>query len=395
MTTQANVFSVELLEMIQTLPEVLEAKERIDALPSGQEYFNIQLTDDMKTALEARFSIDLSGITSIPMRWIKGDTSPHIDHGASVFDMTYLVYLNTSAGEFVINNTSYPITQNTGFAFEEGLEHSTRDTGTEARLLLGPMNEFAQPVGASVTFYYPTEADAVANTNLIAQYGSYQIIAVSGFQYWRIASTSTGPSPQNIVYMAGQTLDSTGSGSYYLYPSAPCFLEGTTILCSVEGVDTYIPIENLTKDSLVKTSRNGTKKIAVLGKGTIKNSGTSERTENRLYKCSPSKYPALTSELFITGCHSILEFPITKKQEEDLLRHNGKLFVTDKKYRLMAFLDERAEPWESEGTYTIYHFALEDPDDGINFGVYANGGLLVETAAIRTLKNRTNITILF
>ncbi len=392
MTTHFDVLPSEVLGAMFALPEVLTAKQTIDAQSSGQVYFTIELTDCLRSSLQTRFGIDFSTVERIPMRWIKGDTHPHIDRGASDFENTYLVYLNDSQGEFVLNNNSYPIAQNTGYVFNEGLEHSTRNTGSAARLLLGPMNEFAQPVGASTTFYYPTEADALANTNLIAQYNSYQIFAVSGFQYWRLASTSTGTSPQNVVYSVGQTLNS--DGTYYLYPSAPCFLEGTTILCSVDGKDSYVPIEKLTKDSLIKTSRNGYKKIAVLGKGTIKNSGTGERTENRLYKCSPSKYPALTSDLFITGCHSILEFPITKKQEEDLLRHNGKLFVTDKKYRLMAFLDERAEPWESEGSYTIYHFALEDSDDGINFGVYANGGLLVETAAIRTLKNRTNMTIL-
>jgi hypothetical protein len=58
----------------------------------------------------------------------------------------------------------------------------------------------------------------------------------------------------------------------------------------------------------------------------------------------------------------------------------------------MACVDERAEPWCSEGTYTIWHFALENADDGMNYGVYANGGLLVETCAIRTLKNRSNMT---
>jgi len=60
----------------------------------------------------------------------------------------------------------------------------------------------------------------------------------------------------------------------------------------------------------------------------------------------------------------------------------------------MAYIDERAEPWNSEGSYTIWHFALENTDDGMNYGVYANGGLLVETCPIRTLKNKSNMTLL-
>ena len=71
----------------------------------------------------------------------------------------------------------------------------------------------------------------------------------------------------------------------------------------------------------------------------------------------------------------------------------GKLFVTDKKYRLMACLDDRAEPWNSKGEYTIWHFALENDNEAVNYGVYANGGLLVETCSIRVLKYKSNMTL--
>ena len=144
----------------------------------------------------------------------------------------------------------------------------------------------------------------------------------------------------------------------------------------------------------MKTSLDGFKKVVAIGKGSIQNPGDDARTENRLYKCSPSNYPALKEDLYITGCHSILEFPITDKQKEDTIKHLGKLFVTDKQYRLMACVDDRAEPWNSEGTYPIYHFALEHADEAMNYGVYANGGLLVETCALRSLLNRSNMTLL-
>ena len=59
----------------------------------------------------------------------------------------------------------------------------------------------------------------------------------------------------------------------------------------------------------------------------------------------------------------------------------------------MGCVDERSEPWNSEGTYTIYHFALEHPDEKMNQGVYVNGGLLVETCSIHFLKNKSNMVI--
>jgi hypothetical protein len=318
----------------------------------------------------------------------------HSDTCATSFKNTYLLYLNDSPGEFLLGGISHPISANTAYVFNEGLSHETVNTGTEPRLLLGPMNEFVQQVGLTVVFYYANEADALANENIITGYGNYTIFNVSGYTSWRIASTSTGPSSQAVVYSVGDTLDGNNTTDfYYLYPSAPCFLEGSTILCQVDGVETYIPIESMQTGTLVKTSLDGYKRVELIGKGTIYNPGNVERIENRLYKCSPSKYPALSEDLILTGGHSILEFPITEKQKEDIVAHLGKLFVTDNKYRLMACIDERAEPWLSEGNFTIWHIALENADEKRNYGVYANGGLLVETCSINFLKNKSNMNI--
>ena len=393
MSTFESVLTSADIEYIFSLSEVQTAKRKIDTCENGKVYFTIELNDSIRSALHSRFGIDFSNMSTIPMRWIKGDTSPHIDTGASAFENTYLVYLNDSEGEFVIGDDSHMIRQNTGFMFNEGTSHRTLNTGSEPRLLLGPMNEFAEPVGTVVT-YFSTEADALAFTNPLGYGGGYVVGSggpFGGYTSWRLASNSTGSSSQLVVYVNGDTLNS--GGSYYLYPAAPCFLEGTTVLCQVDGVEKYVPVESLEKGSLVKTSLNGFKAVQVIGHGPLQNPGDDTRLENRLYKCSPSNYPALTTDLYITGCHSILEFPLTEKQKEDTLKRVGKLYVTDKKYRLMACDDERAEPWNSEGTYTIYHFALENEDDGVNYGVYVNGGLLVETCAIRTLLNRTNMIL--
>jgi hypothetical protein len=389
-----NVLTAEELHYLNNLPEVLTAKASLDSRPSGMVYFSVSLTDSIRATLHSRFGLDLSGHSSIPMRWIKGDTRPHVDIGASNFQNTYLLYLNDSPGELIVDSESYPIQANTGVVFSEGLSHETNNTEGVPRLLLGPMNELAEPVGSAYIDYFNTEADALAEANIIGSGSSY-VVGDGGpfgpYTSWRIASNSIGTSPQNVVYVNGDTL--IGDGKYYVYASAPCFLEGTTILCQVEGVEKYVPVEQLAIGTLVKTSLDGYKPVVLVGKGTIQNPGTDERTENRLYKCSPSKYPALKDDLYITGCHSILEFPITVKQKDATVKHLGKLFVTDKKYRLMACVDERAEPWNSEGAYTIWHFALENKDERMNYGVYANGGLLVETCPITTLKNKSNMTL--
>lgn len=241
-----------------------------------------------------------------------------------------------------------------------------------------------------VTAYYPTEADALAGTNNIGSSGTYTVGTYGGYTHWRLASNSTGSSSQTVIYSVGAQLNP--DGGYKLYPGTACFLEGTRILCQVDGVEAYIPIETIRPGTMVKTSLDGYKRTEVVGKETIKNPGTNERSENRLYKCSTDKYPLLHRDLYITGCHSILVDTISKEQQEKTIKQLGKIFVTDHKYRLMACIDERAEPWNSEGEYTVWHLALENSVATYNYGIYAEG-LLVESCSLNFLKNRSNMTL--
>jgi len=392
-----NLFSNEDVEYLIQLPEVAAAKYKLNySAPSSVVYFTIPLTETLKTSLTNCFGLDFSSVSEIPMRWIKGDTSPHIDVSSTKFENTYLAYINNSQGEFIIENDSYPITANTAFKFNEGLLHMTINTGEVPRLLLGPMNELVNPVGSPVA-YYPSEADALAYTNVLGYSGSYTVGSGgpygpgSGYTSWRISSNSYGTSPQNVVYANGSELNP--DGAYYLYPAAPCFLEGSKILALVEGKETYVPIENLRKGDLIKTCCNGYKKVALIGKGDIVNPGNNERLEDRLYKCSLEKYPELTEDLYLTGFHSILVDKLTDVQLEKTIKYMINIFVTDNKYRLIACIDERAEPWNSEGRFTIWHIALENVDERMNYGIYANGGLLVESCSINFLKNHTNMSI--
>lgn len=381
------------------LPEVIAAKAKLRKL-SDAVYFNIPVTETIRDALYKRLGLDLSTVSTIPMRWIKGDTAPHIDSGAKKFEHTYLVYLNDSPGSLVFDTAEYSITANTGFIFNEGLSHKTLNTGTVPRLLLGPMNEFIQSVGATIT-YYTNYADAYAqNGNSIAAQGNTWILGdlaniggnIGSYTSWRVAIVSNSSSIPTGVYSNGFDLATLGLGGvgFYVYAAAPCFKEGTKILCQIDGVETYVRIETIEPGTLVKTSRDGFKKVEIIAKGDLQNSSDTLRTENRLYKCSPKNYPELKEDLYITGCHSILVDTLTDEQKEKTKKQLGKIFVTDKKYRLMACIDERAEPWNSAGHYTIWHLALENPDVKMNYGVYANG-LLVETCSINFLKNRSNL----
>jgi hypothetical protein len=243
---------------------------------------------------------------------------------------------------------------------------------------------------APAVAYFPTLADAQASTNGLGS-SNYTVESKGGYSSWRIAPISTGSSPQNAIYPVGAILN--GDGIYRLYPASPCFLQGSSVLCNIDNIETNLLVENLKPGTLVKTSHSGFKKVVLVAKGSIQNPAGKERIQNRLYKCSPSVYPELKEDLFITGDHSIIVPNITEKQRETMTAHLGKIYVTERQYRLIAFADERAEPWDSEGTYDIWHFALENEDPKMNYGVYANGGLLVETCSINTLKNKSNMSL--
>jgi hypothetical protein len=192
----SNVFSDEDMAYLTQLPEVVEAKERLGA--AGSVYFKIRLTPTMRSAIKERLGLDLA-VDEIPMRWIKGDMGVHIDRGTSKFEHTYLVYLNDSPGEFIVGTERHPIVANTAMVFDEGLSHMTQNTGVGARLLVGPMNEFAEPVGGTI-IYYSNYVDAFTQSgNAIAYQGNTWILndtinmnaSISPYTAWRIASTST------------------------------------------------------------------------------------------------------------------------------------------------------------------------------------------------------------
>jgi hypothetical protein len=84
---------------------------------------------------------------------------------------------------------------------------------------------------------------------------------------------------------------------------------------------------------------------------------------------------------------------ITGDQRTNIINYLDRLYITEGHYRLPAFLDERADPLASEGTFSVWHFALEHDNICMNYGVYANG-LLVESCAINYLKNISNMTLI-
>ncbi len=221
-------------------PIVQSNKEQLSTLQ--QVDFSIQLPDAIKTKLETGLGINLTQITSIPMRWIKGDTLPHIDKGESVFNNTFLVYLTDSIGNLIIDGQSYPISAGNAHIFSESIAHSTVNTGDSERLMIGPMSETGFQVGVSYSIiYFNNETDANQSAASTTQNGypdttnaigsndyddynagnQYTTKQVNDISSWNIATNTDGtnPTPNGGPYNAGTALIPTGI--YYLYNATP------------------------------------------------------------------------------------------------------------------------------------------------------------------------------
>jgi hypothetical protein len=172
-------------------------------------------------------------------------------------------------------------------------------------------------------------------------------------------------------------------------PPIVCFKEDSKILTK-QG---YKNVQDLRKGDLVKTLKHDYVPIDMIGKKEIYHPASEERIKDQLYKCSKDVFEEVFEDLVITGCHCILTDNFSsEKQKEDVLKVNKKIYVTDRKYRIPACVDERTTVYENAGKHTIYHFALENDDYYMNYGVYANG-LLVETCSKRYLKELSNMEL--
>ena len=167
-----------------------------------------------------------------------------------------------------------------------------------------------------------------------------------------------------------------------------CFARDTQIRTD----NGYVRIQDLKKGDMVETLQHGLVAIHNIGRKDMYNPALKERIKDQLYVCSREMYPELFEDLVMTGCHAILVDEFIGEEREKTEEILGKIYVTDKKYRLPACVDERADIYKEKGEFTIYHLALENEDYYMNYGIYANG-LLVETCSKRYLKELSGMTL--
>jgi surface protein len=171
--------------------------------------------------------------------------------------------------------------------------------------------------------------------------------------------------------------------SYYRRNKVPCFRHGSKILAFHNGKEQYIPVEQLKKGMLIKTYKSGYIPIYKVGSRVFENPIHDQRIKDRLYCLSPSMYPSLDENLYLTGCHSVLLDKLTDHQLKLTVETMGEKYITEGKPRLWTMNDERAIPYQLFEDTNVWHFALEHDDNTMNYGVYANGLLVESTSKVR------------
>lgn len=157
-----------------------------------------------------------------------------------------------------------------------------------------------------------------------------------------------------------------------------CFKEDSEILCLIDNKETYVKIQDMKPNMLVKTYNEGYVPIYSIGWFHLTNEVNEDgnRHPNGLFELTKEKYPQLTNNLVLTGRHSILVKDLNK---EEIIDHSfHKNWKIQEHYKLPCFANKNAIQYQENGLFKIWSFCLKADDSSKNFGIYANG-LLVES----------------
>jgi hypothetical protein len=252
-----NVLSNETIDYILSRQEVVAAKARINAkTASASEKFTVPLTPAIRSELFGRMGLQLSHNTTIPMRWVKGDTPAHHDTGISSFTHTHLVYLTDSAGDLAVDGVMYPIRRGYGYIFSEGTSHETvgTDADSEPRLLLGPMSETGFAVGVIPTgISFPGGTTVYIRQAAVGEPLYYSIDMVSWTEmFLYITEFINSDQPLGLLtieFITDITIDGTvggGANGYFIcgsngiqFGSRTLKPDGTRPIITISGITDY------------------------------------------------------------------------------------------------------------------------------------------------------------
>ena len=158
-----------------------------------------------------------------------------------------------------------------------------------------------------------------------------------------------------------------------------CYNEDTSILVEKDGIEQYIPINELTPGIKVKTYLRGYKKLKYLLNTQVFSDG-GENISSSMYCIK--KTDKMTHDLIISGQHLIL---IDEKEKINYEEEQVK-FKIDDKYCINAYNYKNSELIKENKIFNIYHLILEGKKE--RYGVYVNGGFISESTSEKILKEK-------
>ena len=227
---------------------------------------------------------------------------------------------------------------------------------------------------------------------------SFQIngatIGLTAFQVSGL--NSNGPSgavtidQQTINSLGIQVSGSTAShffGATTVNLFVTCYEANTLILILENNEEVYKKVSKLKVGDLVKTYKQGYKKIKLLHSFKYK-PPSGIKGLNMLYKHKENG-------VIITGGHSILVDELTEQEKINNLKQCGFNKTIEDKKLLLACSSDKFEKIDNGREYHLFHFSLETDDPKEHFGVYITDGILSEScpkdALLRMVSKRAII----
>jgi hypothetical protein len=189
-------------------------------------------------------------------------------------------------------------------------------------------------------------------------------------------STTLAANPINNVSLSNNNgIAGTSDGIYYT--SSPlCYEKNTLILVLENEEEVYKKVSELKVGDLVKTYKNGYKKVILTRSFNYKPLDKNNEL-NFLYRMKDNG-------VIVTAGHSILVDELTEQEEVNNLKYYFNQTIEDKKL-LLACASDKFEKIDDDLEYELYHFSLESDEPKAHFGVYINDGILSESCSEEAL----------
>jgi photosystem II stability/assembly factor-like uncharacterized protein len=189
---------------------------------------------------------------------------------------------------------------------------------------------------------------------------------------WILSPTSLSINTINTVSLSNSNgIVGTNSGVYY--SSTPLCYEANTLILVLENEEeVYKKVSELKVGDLVKTYKQGYKKVKLLRSFNYKPLDRDNEL-NLLYKHKENG-------VILTAGHSILVDDLTEEEEVNNLKYEFNQTIEDKKL-LLACSSDKFEKIDDDLEYELHHFSLESDEPKAHYGVYITDGILSESCS--------------